>query len=442
MSRPPIEPRTLRGFRDTMPDVAVHRTAILQAVETSFASFGYRPIQTPALEYAEILRGKGGDESDKQMFQFTDQGGREVALRFDLTVPLARFVAQHEQRLTFPFRAYQVGYVWRGERPQKGRYREFFQCDADIIGATGPVADAEMITVIAATIGALDVGEFTLRVNDRRILNGLLADLAVAVPPAAVLRALDKLEKVGTDAVAAELAGAGVAAGPARRILEFAGSRQATGEATLDALADWFPAGSAALPALAELRRVLDMVGAAGIPPGRVAVDPSIARGLDYYTGIVYETTLADAPEVGSISSGGRYDDLAGLYTSSRLPGTGGSIGLSRILAAIEAGSELRARHRPRPLVVIAHPDRGDLAPLIALAARLRDGGADVEQYPAPRKHQKQMRFADARGARLVLTLDGGRVVIKDLESGATTTATLDTAVGAVAEVLSAGTRD
>ncbi len=435
MSRPIIEPRTLRGFRDTMPEVAVHRTAMLATVERTFGSFGYEPIDTPALEYAEILKGKGGDESDKQMFEFTDQGGRAVAMRFDLTVPLARFVAQHQGRLTFPFRGYHVGHAWRGERPQKGRYREFLQCDADIIGVTGPVADAEMVTVIATTLGALDIGEFTLRVNDRRILNGLLDDLGVSVPHAAVLRALDKLDKIGADGVAAELAGAGVPAGDADRILAFAATGQDDTAATLAALTEELGAASAARPALDELREVFDIVSASGVPRERVHLDPAIARGLDYYTGIVYETSLADAPEVGSISSGGRYDDLAGLYTKTTLPGVGGSIGLTRILAALE--DRLAARGRPRALVVIAHPEATGLQALARLAAELRSAGIDVEQYPTARKHKAQMRFADDRGARIMLTLDAdGTVLVKDLATGAATAETLETAGAAVRNTL------
>jgi histidyl-tRNA synthetase len=417
-----IEPRTLRGFRDTMPEVAVHRTAMLATIERSFGSFGYSPIDTPALEYAQILKGKGGDESDKQMFEFTDQGGRNVAMRFDLTVPLARYVAQHQGRLTFPFRAYHVGYAWRGERPQKGRYREFFQCDADIIGVTGPVADAEMVTVIATTLASLDIGEFVLRVNDRRILNALLDDLGTVVEHAAVLRALDKLDKIGADGVAAELTEAGLTPSHAERVLDFAAAGQDSTAATLNALAEEM--GTAGDAVLDDLRTVFDLVAAAGVPEGRVRLDPSIARGLDYYTGIVYETSLVDHPEVGSISSGGRYDDLAGLYTNTALPGVGGSIGLTRILAALE--NDLAERRRPRPLVVIAHPADGDVVALVDLAARLRDGGLDVEQYPVTRKHKAQMRFADARGARLMLTLDAdGSVLVKDLETGAATSCPL-----------------
>lgn len=434
MARAQIEPRTLRGFADTFPEVAVHRRRMVAAIEDTFSSFGYDPIQTPALEYAEVLRGKGGDESDKQMFEFDDQGGRRVAMRFDLTVPLARFVAGHQGRLTFPFRGYNVGYVWRGERPQRGRYREFLQCDADIVGDTGVTADAEILCMIQATLAAMDVGPVTIRVNDRRVLNGLLADLDLADRGPAVLRALDKLEKVGEDAVRAELAGVGVSDDAAGRVLAMAAARQAHNADTLAAVDEIVGngvEGKAGHRALAEL---LEMLQASGADMTAVRLDPAIARGLDYYTGMVYETTLAAAPEVGSISSGGRYDDLAGLFTSSRLPGVGGSIGVSRILAALEGTERLAAHGRPRPLVVITHGDEAERTALVRLADRLRRTGRfDVEVYPTPRKHAAQMKYADGRAAAYVLTLDGeDRVSVKDMASGARTAY----ALAAVAEEL------
>ena len=438
MERPLIEPRTLRGFADLPPTPALHRRRLLRVAEDVFCSFGYDPIQTPALEHADVLKGKGGSESDKQMFEFDDQGGRRVALRFDLTVPLARFAAQHTE-LRPPLRLYQVGYVWRGERPQRGRYREFFQCDADIIGETGPGGDAEILTMFATALSRMDVGPYLLRVNDRRVLNGLLADLGLTGRAVPVLRALDKIEKIGPDAVRAELAGSGVDGAAADRVLGFAAARGDTDEQTFGAVGELLAAGGEGRAALDQLRRTVELAGAAGAPPDALRVDPGIARGLDYYTGLVFETTLLAAPEIGSVCSGGRYDDLAGLFTRQRLPGVGGSIGLSRLLAALEgAGALGPARERPLAVVTLGRDD--DLRTLLGLAARLRSTGAlDAEVYPTPVKHATQMKYADTRGARFVLTLDrDGSVSVKDLRTGDRSSAGVEDVAALLAKAVAA----
>src|SRR5829696_5719744 len=368
MDRPLIEPRTLRGFADLTPTAALHRRRLLRVAEDVFSSFGYDPIQTPALEHADVLRGKGGSESDKQMFEFDDPGGRRVALRFDLTVPLARFAAQHTE-LRPPLRLYQVGYAWRGERPQKGRYREFFQCDADIVGETGPTGDAEILTMFATALTRMEVGPVLLRVNDRRVLNGLLADLGLLGRAVPVLRALDKIEKVGPDAVRAELAASGVDGAAADRVLGFAAARGDSDEETFAGVGELLAGGGEGRVALDQLRRTVELAVAAGAAPAALRVDPGIARGLDYYTGLVFETTLLAAPDIGSVCSGGRYDDLAGLFTRQRLPGVGGSIGLSRLLAALEGRL---GPARERPLAVVTNGRDDDLSTLLGIAARLR----------------------------------------------------------------------
>lgn len=423
-----IEPRTLRGFADVLPAVAVHKRRLQRVVEDVFASFGYDPIQTPAVEYAEILKGKGGSESDKQMFEFADQGGRPVALRFDLTVPLARFAAQYQQQLRPPVRLYQVGPAWRGERPQRGRYREFVQCDADLIGVAAGTADAEIVAMFQLALRRMDIGPIRQRINDRRVLNGLLADLGLADRQVAVLRALDKLDKIGPDAVRAELGEAGVPGSAADRVLAFAGTRGESNEATLDAVAAMLTPGGEAERGLAGLRELLDLVAAAGADPALVEFDPSIARGLDYYTGLVLETSLLTAPEVGSICSGGRYDDLAGLFTRTRLPGVGASIGLSRILAALDGTDVLRGTGRDREVVLVTRGRDDDPTVLLRLAAAVRSTGCyDVEVYPVPTKHANQMKYADSRRARFVLTLDDPATVsVKDMATGARAPAPLD----------------
>jgi histidyl-tRNA synthetase len=433
MDRPLIEPRTLRGFADLPPTAALHRRRLLRIAEDTFSSFGYDPIQTPALEHADVLKGKGGSESDKQMFEFDDQGGRRVALRFDLTVPLARFAAQHAE-LRPPLRLYQVGYVWRGERPQRGRYREFFQCDADVIGETGPSGDAEILAMFGRALSRMDAGPFVMRVNDRRVLNGLLADLGLLDRAVPVLRSLDKMEKVGSGAVRAELAESGVDGAAADRVLAFAAARGETDEQTLAAVGGLLAPVGEGRRALDQLRSTLDLARAAGAPADSLRVDPGIARGLDYYTGLVFETTLRSAPEIGSVCSGGRYDDLAGLFTRQRLPGVGGSIGLSRLLAALDSAGALPRQARDRPLAVVTLGRDDDLAVLLALADRLRRTGLlDAEVYPTPVKHATQMRYADSRGARFVVTLDrDGSVSVKDLVTGERTSS----GPGDVAELL------
>ena len=420
MKRTVITPRTLRGFVDVMPQVGRRRRQILAVLEDVYTSFGFEPIQTPTVEYAEILKGKGGSESDKQMFEFEDKGGRQVALRFDLTVPLARFVAQHEAELTFPFRAYNIGYAWRGDRPQRGRYREFLQCDADIIGESGITADAEILTIIATALDRMDIGPVTIRLNNRKILNGVLTRLGLQDRVAPVLRALDKIDKIGAGGVAGELSEAGVDTAATQTLLALIGSVQTSNEATLSHVQASVAGSAEGEAGVAEVREVIGLVSAALGKPAPIRFDPSIVRGLDYYTGMVFETVHDEAPESGSISGGGRYDDLASVYTTSRLPGSGVSIGVSRILSVLESLGRLGDMPRDRALVVLTQDPGADRAELMRLAAAGRGTGRfDVELYPAAVKHASQMKYGDARGARFLLTLDGdGTMSVKDMVSG------------------------
>lgn len=414
-----IEPRTLKGFRDTMPVEASARNRMFRTIEGVFESFGYAPIDTPALEYEEVLRGKGGDESDKQMFAFEDQGGRRVAMRFDLTVPLARFVAEHQADLAFPFRRYHIGPVWRGERPQKGRFREFYQCDADLIGAVGPSADAEILSMYAGVYGALGVEGYVIRVNDRRVLNGLLETAGVADRAATVLRAVDKLDKVGPQGVRAELSAAGVPDAAVGKALEFAGCAGRDDAETLQRMEALVAGSEKGREGVAGLRATLALVRSGGVDPARLRVDPAITRGLDYYTGVVFEAALPSATGFGSMGGGGRYDDLASLYTNTKLPGVGCSVGLSRLLEALSEQGKLASATAGRG-VLVTHPEQGDASAAFALAAAVRRAGFPVEVYPEPRKHAAQMKFADRKGLRFALTVDGnGGVHGKDLRASA-----------------------
>jgi histidyl-tRNA synthetase len=440
-----IQPRTLKGFRDHLPAQALARERLLEVARRIYRSYGFAPIDTPALEYLEVLTGKGSDETDKQLYRFVDHGGREVGMRFDLTVPFARFAAQHAHELGLPFKRYHMATVWRGENTQRGRYREFMQCDFDTIGTTSPVADLEMVLVVHDLLAAIGLERFTIRINDRRVLAGILERLGLAGQATGVLRSLDKLAKAGPEKVAAELAEQGVAEAATTTLLEMA---QLTGPnaEVLPRLADLAGEGRGGA-GVAALEGIVAGAQAAGVPSGRLVIDPGIARGLDYYTGIVLESFLDELPSLGSVCSGGRYDNLAGLYTKQPLPGVGASLGIDRLLAGLEELGQAPARETPAELF-LAHFDPAHVNDYLAIAAALRQAGIAVEFFPEPRKLGQQLKLADKRGipAALVIGSDefkGGTAQFKDM--AAQTAATIDwrgdiaTLVAAVRERL-AGT--
>ena len=397
-----IQPRTLKGFRDYLPATMAAREGVIDVARRVYRSFGFVPIETPALEYSEILFGKGGDETDQQMYRFEDQGGRDVALRFDLTVPLARFAAQRVGILGTPFKRYQVGPVWRGENTQRGRYREFVQFDFDTIGTESLVADIETLVVVHDLFATLGLSEFTIHFNNRDILNGLLERHGVTDEATTILRLLDKLPKIGAAGVRKELlASTEASVDQVDEILalaDLAGSNDDVVGA-LPAMAGDCPTAIAGINAVEE---VLAGVRAAGVPEKRIKVDPSIARGLAYYTGTVFETFLGDLPDIGSVCSGGRYDDLASLYTKQKLPGIGGSLGVDRLMAAMEELDLVEDRGATAAVFVplfVGERSRD----YIALAEMLRSGGMTVELYPEARKLGAQMKYADRRGHRLAV---------------------------------------
>jgi histidyl-tRNA synthetase len=421
-----IKPRTLKGFRDYLPPAAMAREKIMETARRVYRDYGFCPIDTPALEYTEILLGKGGDESDKQLFRFNDQGGRDVALRFDLTVPFARFTAQHLNDLGLPFKRYHLGAVWRGENTQRGRYREFMQCDFDTIGTESNAADCETLLVIHDLLAALGFERFTIRVNNRLILNGLLESLGLAERAAGVLRVLDKLHKIGPDAVAVELRDlVGTTPDQARRVLELA---TLTGEpaAILPRLEALLEGSAVGTRGIACIRELFAVAASAGIPPARVALDVSIARGLDYYTGTIYETFLDDDPSIGSICSGGRYDNLAGLFTHQKLPGVGASLGLDRLLAALENMGRVPADSTPASVLVV-YFDAQRLGDYLRIGRVLRSAGIATEVFPEARGVGKQLKYADRKGFRLALVagdneFQSGEWQVKDLRSESRTT--------------------
>ena len=401
-----IEPRTLKGFRDHLPAQALARERVLEIARRVYRSYGFAPIDTPALEYLEVLTGTGGEESDKQLYRFKDHGGRDVGLRFDLTVPFARFAAQHVHDLGLPFKRYHMAAVWRGENTQRGRYREFMQCDFDTIGTTSPVADLEMVLVVHDLLAAIGIERFTIRLNDRRVLAGILGRLGLADQSTSVLRSLDKLGKATPEAVATELAAHGVAAEATAALLEMASLAGPPVDvlARLGALVGDEEQGRAGVAALTAI-----VAGAreAGVPDGRVVIDPSIARGLDYYTGIVLESFLDDLPALGSICSGGRYDNLAGLYTKQHLPGVGASLGIDRLLAGLEELGRVATVETPAE-VFLVHFDERHLADYLRIATAIRAAGMAVEFFPEAKKVGQQLKLAAKRGfpAALVIGSD------------------------------------
>lgn len=438
-----IEPRTLKGFRDYLPAAMIPRERLIDTARKVYRSYGFSPIDTPALEFLEILAGKGSDETDKQLYKFQDAGDRWVALRFDLTVPLARFAAQHIGELGTPFKRYHIAAVWRGENTQRGRYREFMQCDFDTIGTTSVAADIETALVIHELIAAIGFDEFTIHVNNRQVLSGLLERLELADKSVPILRALDKLGKIGREKVSTEMQEtAGTSAAQADQVLKLA---ELSGDndqilLQLEPLVAGSEKGKAGVARLAE---VLAAVRAAGVPAKRLQLDVAIARGLDYYTGIIFETFLGALPGIGSICSGGRYDNLAELYTNQELPGIGASLGLDRLLAAMEELGMLPKTATPAQ-VFIPYFEADRLHDYLKLAAQLRSAGLAVELYPEPKKLGQQLKYADRRGFPIAVIagqreLESNTCQVKDLTRGQSKETSLAELVTTVKEMLNIG---
>src|SRR6056297_945634 len=397
-----IQPRTLKGFRDYLPAVMMPREQMMQTARTVFRSFGFAPIDTPVPEYLEILAGKGSEETDRQIYRFQDKGGRDVGMRFDLTVPLARFAAQHIATLGTPFKRYHIAPVWRGENPQAGRYREFVQCDFDTIGTTSVLADIEAVAVIDHLLESIGFDRFTISINNRTILSGLLDQLELADQAVPILRSLDKLSKIGHKKTRDEMCqAAGISTAQAEAVLALAAC-EGDAEAVLAQLPAITSGNATAAAGIERLTEIYRGAIASGVPAERLKVDVSIARGLDYYTGVIFETTLNDLPEIGSVCSGGRYDNLAGLYTKQHLPGIGASLGLDRLLAAMEQLDLLPTAGKAAP-VMVAYFDKNHRDDYLKLAKELRDAGIGTEVFHEPKKLGAQLKYADAQGFRFAV---------------------------------------
>jgi histidyl-tRNA synthetase len=406
-----IDPRVASGLRDLAPALMIPRERMLALFRQTFAEFGFMPIETPHIERMEVLTGKGAgsDEVLRQIFEVTNKGGTpgELALRFDLTVPLARFAAKHIDELGVPFKRYAIGSVFRGERPAKGRFREFVQCDFDTIGTVSAVADAEIALVIYSALNAAQVPRFRITLNNRKILDAFLESRGLSGRSAPVLRALDKLAKIGRDGVLGELARGGDAGGPdlsadqAAQVLDFAEDGRGGAE-VLQRAETLLDSSALAREGIGNLRTVLELLQAANVPEDHVALDLGLARGLDYYTGIVFETTIKGWEKFGSVASGGRYDDLASLFTPRKLPGVGASIGLDRLLALLEEAGVLKSTATSTP-VLVAHFPGTNPAVAFSFAARLRKAGFGAEVYPDAIAIGKQMGYGSNRGHKLAI---------------------------------------
>lgn len=409
-----IQPRILKGFRDFLPEAEITRSTLIEKLTDVFRSFGYVPIDTPVMEYSEILLRKSNGETEKQVFRFEDNGGRDVALRFDLTVPFARFTAEHKDELYFPFKRYHIAKVWRGEKPQAGRYREFIQCDFDCVGSDSASSDFEILSLMKAALQAIGVEDITIRMSHRGIFNQFLEKRNLTDKSEDILRTVDKLAKVGKEEVASQLESLTGSNTTAEEILEYITP------------ADTFEQTLAHMEAMAggesentrRMREIYAMMEAAGIASSFV-LDPSITRGLDYYTGIVYETFLNQLPAIGSVCSGGRYDNLAGLYMKEKVPGVGSSIGLDRLIAGLQQLNKLESRKSFVDAEIFCL-DKDMMTEYHRLAQTLRQRGVRCEVFPDPKKLLAQYTVAEKKGIPFGITLKkedvaGNTVTIKNL---------------------------
>ena len=419
-----VAPRTLSGFMELLPDQQMAFDKMVEILRESFSLYGFAPLDTPIIEAAEILLAKGGGETEKQIYRLT-KGESELALRFDLTVPLAKYVALNYGRLTFPFRRFQIGKVYRGERAQRGRFREFYQADIDIVGdgELAVINEAEIPGVIYRSFKALGLEDFVIRINNRKVLNGLFAALDLTPKAGAIMHAVDKLEKIGRARTAAVLVDElGVSAESTERLLDLLTCSQ-RGASPIGALAGYTGKNELLDAGIEELFTVARHMESFGVPDTHFTVDLTIARGLDYYTGTVYETIIPAHPEIGSICSGGRYDDLAEYYTDKKLPGVGISIGLTRLFYVLEEQKYINGDLLTAPADALILPMTEDWGPAINFATALRATGVRTQIYGEDKKFKAKMGYADKLSIPFVVFLGEdelaqGKVTVRDMTTG------------------------
>lgn len=425
-----IQPKVLKGFRDSIPSQEIIRKQVISTLEHDFSLHGFVPIDTPVLEYTEVLLGKGGGETDKQIFHFADNGGRDVALRFDLTVPFARFMAGHLNELPIPFKRYHIAKVWRGENPQKGRYREFFQCDFDIVGIDSVYADVEILSMMHSALTALGLERFSIKVAHRGLFNAFLSHIGCMDQSVDILRTVDKLRKIGESEVGNLLQEITGNRSSAEAILSYVTTETAGG--TKEILGKLSQLAGNEKEHTTRMLTLFSMLEELGIG-ANFSLDPSITRGLDYYTGVVYETFLDDLPEIGSICSGGRYNDLATLYTKEHLPGVGSSIGLDRLLAALEELDSPLLKDVASSDVIILNQDESLRPHYHRFAAKLREAGIRCDLYLAEKKLLAQFKYAEQNHIPYAILFDeddvrDGTCTLRDLKTR-TDTAKLTTSM-------------
>ena len=420
-----VKARTLSGFMELLPAHQIQFERVKAVLEGTYQRYGFTPLDTPVIEASEVLLAKAGGENEKQIYRFT-KGDTDLSLRFDLTVPLAKYVAMHHNELAFPFRRYQIGKVYRGERAQRGRFREFYQADIDIIGdgSLDIINDAEIPSIICQTFTALGLKRFQIRVNNRKVLNGFYAMLGLTDKAGDIMRTVDKLPKIGADKVKELLMEEeiGLSGDQADEILKFI-AITGTNAQVLTALESYQGRNEVFDQGLEELNTVVKYLSAFGVPEENFAVDLTIARGLDYYTGTVYETFLLDYPEIGSVCSGGRYDNLAEYYTDKQLPGVGISIGLTRFFYVLQEQGLLNDALPTAPADVLVLPMTEDLSAAVAFTTACRSAGVKAQLYTEPKKFKAKMNYADKLGVPYAAFLGedevkNGVVSLKDMTSG------------------------
>ena len=420
-----MTPRTLSGFMELLPAPQQQMERIMEVLRTTYSLYGFTPLDTPVIESSDVLLAKGGGETEKQIYRF-QKGDADLSLRFDLTVPLAKYVALHYNDLSFPFRRYQIGKVYRGERAQRGRFREFYQADIDIIGdgKLDITNEAEIPSIIYKTFSTLGLKRFQIRVNNRKILNGFYAMLGLTEKSGDIMRTVDKLDKIGAEKVKVILMSEeiGLSEADADEILKFI-AITGSNEEVLAALEGYKGRSEVFDQGLSELNTVVKYLAAFGVPAENFAVDLTIARGLDYYTGTVYETTLLDHPEIGSVCSGGRYDNLAEYYTDKQLPGVGISIGLTRLFYVLGEQGMLNPELPTAPADVLILPMTEDLSAAISLATKLRENGIRTQIHAEQKKFKAKMNYANNLAIPYVIFLgedeiNAGVVACKDMVTG------------------------
>ena len=437
-----MTPRTLSGFMELLPAPQQQMERMMEILRTTYSRYGFTPLDTPLIEASEVLLAKGGGETEKQIYRFT-KGDADLSLRFDLTVPLAKYVALHYNDLSFPFRRYQIGKVYRGERAQRGRFREFYQADIDIIGdgKLDIINEAEIPAIICQTFTALGLKRFQIRVNNRKILNGFYAMQGLSDKSGDIMRTVDKLDKIGAEKVRKllmdEIALTDAQADEILKFIAITGSN----EEVLTALQAYAGRNEIFDEGLGELNTVVKYLAAFGVGEANFAVDLTIARGLDYYTGTVYETTLLDHPEIGSVCSGGRYDNLAEYYTDRQLPGVGISLGLTRLFYVLGEQGLLNPQLPTAPADVLILPMTEDLAPAISLATQLRSAGIRTQLYTEQKKFKAKMNYANNLAIPYVVFLGedeiaAGVVACKDMTTGEQTKLGFDETLARIREGL------